>query len=122
MKRQDMLTMKTKEIDRLKIVQDVIEKRLKQRHAARLLGISTRQTRRLCGRLRREGPRALIHGLRGRPSNHQLPDGYLPKALRLVRTHYGDFGPTLANEKLLERHGLSLSTSTLRTGMISEGF
>jgi hypothetical protein len=121
MKRQDILTMKSKEMDTLKIVQDVIEKRLKQRQAARLLGLSTRQTRRLCGQFRREGPRGLIHDLRGRPSNHQLPVGCLPKALHLVRTHYDDFGPTLANEKLIERHGLRLSTSTLRTGMIAEG-
>lgn len=121
MKRQDMLTMKTKEIDRLKIVQDVIEKRLKQRNAARQLGISTRQIRRLCGQFRREGPHSLVHGLRGCPSNHRLPDGHLHKALNLVSTHYDDFGPTLANEQLLERHGLNLSTSTLRTGMIAQG-
>lgn len=121
MKRQDMLIMKTKEIDTLKIVQDVIEKRLKQRQAAHLLGLSTRQTRRLCKQVRRQGPRGLIHGLRGRPSNHRLNGMLLPEALHLVSVHYADYGPTLANEKLLELHQLHLSTSTLRGGMIAQG-
>jgi hypothetical protein len=39
---------------------------------------------------------------------------YTDLVLNLVREHYSDFGPTLAREKLLERHGLLISRETLR--------
>jgi hypothetical protein len=39
----------------------------------------------------------------------------------LVRTHYPDFGPTFATEKLRERHRLVLSPETLRQGMMLAG-
>ena len=41
--------------------------------------------------------------------------------LGLVRTHYPDFGPTLACEKLAAHHGHKLSAETLRQWMIAEG-
>jgi hypothetical protein len=113
--------MSTKEIDTLKIIHDVIEKRMKQRRAGTLLKLSTRQVRRLCGRVRREGAKGLRHGLRGQPSNHQLPLGQLNKALDVVRTTYPDFGPSFANQKLETIHKIFLSTSILRRGMIDIG-
>jgi len=113
--------MSTKEIDKLKVIRDVIEKRIKQRHAAVFLKLSTRQVRRLCGRVRRQGAKGLLHGLRGQESNHQLPLGRLDGALDIVRKKYADFGPTFANEKLEGVHKLFLSTSILRRGMIRVG-
>lgn len=121
MKRRELLTMSTKEIDKLKVIQDVLEKRIKQRHAAVLLNLSTRQVRRLCGRVRRQGAKGLRHGLRGQESNHQLPSDRLEWALGIVRKKYADFGPTFANEKLEQVHKLVLSTSLLRRGMIRVG-
>jgi hypothetical protein len=41
--------------------------------------------------------------------------------LDLVRTYYRDFGPTLACEKLVERHQLSVSKETLRQWMTAAG-
>ena len=75
MERQDILTMSVKEIDKLKVIHEVLQKRLKQHQAACQLGISSRQVRRLCNRVRREGNRGLVHRLRGLPSNHQLKTG-----------------------------------------------
>jgi hypothetical protein len=39
----------------------------------------------------------------------------------LITEHYSDFGPTLASEKLLERHGISVSNETVRKLMIQAG-
>ena len=39
----------------------------------------------------------------------------------MVKAKYPDFGPTFANEKLLALHGLVLSTSALRLGMVKAG-
>jgi hypothetical protein len=113
--------MSVKEIDKLKVIHEVLQKRLKQRQAALQLGISTRQVKRLCRVVRREGNRGVIHRLRGLPSNNQLEAGLLEKALDKVKTLYPDFGPTLANEKIERIHKIVLSTRTLRQGMIRIG-
>ena len=52
----------------------------------------------------RDGAAALRHGLRGRPSNNQILTGLPEDVTQLMRDHYADFSPTLAAEKLLERH------------------
>lgn len=121
MKRKDTLAMSMKEIDKLKILHQVIKKQLKQRQAGRQLDLSTRQIRRLCNRIRREGNTGVIHRLRGQPSNHQLDAGVLEEAIDYVKTRYKDFGPTYANEKINGIHKIYLSTGTLRRGMIEAG-
>ncbi len=110
-----------RELDRLKVVGEVIGGRLKQKEAATQLGVSTRQVRKLCKRVRREGNKGIIHGLRGKASNRRLAEGLLDRAISIVRNRYADFGPTLANEKLAELHGIRLSTFVLRHGMIQVG-
>ncbi|MGH7261955.1 MAG: ISNCY family transposase, partial [Nitrospiraceae bacterium] len=39
----------------------------------------------------------------------------------LYETHYGDFGPTLAAEKLAERHGIAISDETVRRWLRERG-
>src|SRR5215218_9564157 len=71
---------------------------------ASLLGLSPRQVFRLLARFRAEGAPGLASRRRGRPSNRRLPDAVREAALAVVRERYPDFGPTLAAEKLAERH------------------
>lgn len=63
------------EVNRLKIIQDVIDRRLTTRLAAERLGISDRQCRRLLQRYREDGPLGMTDRRRGKPSNYQLPAG-----------------------------------------------
>ena len=98
-----------------------MEKRLTWPQAAEQLGISERQVGRLCVRVRTEGNRGVIHRLHGRPSNHALSADTIEHAIAMVRKHYHDFGPTLANEKLLEHHSITISTFSLRRAMIRAG-
>lgn len=113
--------MSVREFDRNQVIQNVLNKHLKQRHAAKQLGLSARQVRRLCRRARRDGKRGLIHGLRGKPSNHRLPAATVVRAVTLVKKHYPDFGPTFAQEKLLEINKVTLSVSALRKALIKDG-
>lgn len=115
------LTMSNREIDRLKVIQNTIDGRLTQIEAAQMLDISDRQVRRLCRKVEKDGNRGIIHGLKGRPSNHLLPQWYKDKALDFVKQNYSDFGPTFAAEKLLDIHKLRLSVNTLRRIMLSGG-
>lgn len=121
MVREERVEVSQRDLDRLRVIREVLSKRLKQKQAAKQLGISTRQVRKLCRRVQQQGSRGIVHRLRGRRSNHQLGQGLLEKALQLVEVRYGDFGPTLANEKLHQVHGIRLSTSTLRKGMMQAG-
>jgi hypothetical protein len=118
---KETLTMSVREFDRNQVIENVLKKHLRQRHAAEQLGLSIRQIRRLCRRARRDGKKGLIHGLRGKPSNHRLPAATLARAILLVKKHYPDFGPTFAQEKLLEINKLAVSVSSLRRAMITDG-
>src|SRR5512133_703260 len=113
-----LVTMSNKELDRLKVVHSVINNKLTWQEAASQLDLSNRQIGRLVLRVRKEGNKGIIHRLRGKPSNHQLPPGLAEHAAAIVKEYYDDFGPTFANEKLLERHKIDISVSTLRTAMI----
>ncbi|HDR9091796.1 ISNCY family transposase [Burkholderia vietnamiensis] len=113
--------MSMRELDRLKVVEAVIEQRLMPWRAAERLGISRRHIERLVARYRAAGPVGLISQRRGHASNHQLAEDLAHRALSLIRERYADFGPTLACEKLWECHGLQLSKETVRKLMTEAG-
>lgn len=114
------LEMSEKEIGRLEVLSRVCSGDISQKQGAKLLKLSTRQVRRLHRRYEQDGASGLISGHRGR-CNHQLPPGLKSEALSLISSHYADFGPTLANEYLHERHGIELSVESTRQLMISGG-
>lgn len=118
---EEQLTMSIREFDRLQIIENVLAKRLRWRQAALQLNLSVRQVARLCRKVGCKGKKGLIHGLRGRASNRRLSAGVLHQAVALVKRHYPDFGPTFAQEKLVEVHEVRVSVSSLRQAMIAEG-
>jgi transposase len=117
----ELLAMSRPELTRLETLAQVQAGALSQRDAAARLGLSERQVRRLERRLEEGGPAALGDRRRGKRSNRQLDPALIAQALALVRAHYADFGPSFANEKLRELHGLVFSTETLRQALIQEG-
>lgn len=116
-----LLSMSQKEINRISIMEKVLKKELKQKKAAKVLGLSTRQVRRLKKRYKLQGAKGLIHKNRGKPSNHKIPDKEISRVVNLIKKKYWDFGPTLAWEKLAQYHQLSFSLETLRKAMIRDG-
>lgn len=118
---EDMMKLRARDLRRLRVIHHVLEKRLTQVQAAALLGLTDRHIRRLVQGVRREGDRAVVHRRRGQPSNRRLAAGFKAKVLRVYAHHYGDFGPTLAAEKLAERHGLRVSKETLRGWLRAQG-
>jgi hypothetical protein len=88
---------------------------------AALLELTTRHIRRLLDRYAEFGASGLAHGLRDRPSNKCRAAADRERALALVQDHYAGYGPTLASEKLLERHGLDVPRETLRSWMCDAG-
>ena len=108
-------------IDRLAVITKLIEGEITPQIASIRLRISTRQVRRLVERFGESGPVGLMSRKPGKASNRQLPPGIAQTALATIREHYADFGPTLAREKLLERHRMLLSVETVRKLMIQDG-
>jgi 50S ribosomal subunit-associated GTPase HflX len=78
---EEQLTMRTREIDRLKVIHDIFENRITWKQAAEQVCVTERQIGRICARVRIEGNKGMIHGLGGKPSNHQLQEGVLDRAL-----------------------------------------
>jgi len=116
-----LVTMSDKEISRINVIQSVVEKRMRRRDAAHQLALTERQTQRLMNRFRESGTAGLVNLRRGRPGNHRLPESLKLRVLSLLHDHYSDFGPTLAAEKLRERHDIMVSVETLRKWMIADG-
>jgi len=111
---EDRVIMSVKELRRVHVIRQAMEKKLTQVKASTLLGLTTRHIRRLIARVEQEGDQGLAHRGRGTPSNRRLPEKVKAMVLRLYAQRYGDFGPTLAAEKLAERHGITLSAETVR--------
>ena len=111
--------MSQRDLKRLEAVRRWTDGALSQAEAASQAGLSARQLRRLARRLESDGPAGLTHRHRGRSGNRRLPAQTVALALELVRERYADFGPTFANEKLRENHGIIMGTETLRRCMIA---
>lgn len=118
---KDIIEMSLREVKRLKVVQEAIDRHITQKAAASIMGLSERQARRLVKVVREEGDRGIIHKSRGRPSNRKTPGKVKDKVFLLYREKYHEFGPTLASEKLLELDGIKVSDETLRLWLIEAG-
>jgi len=119
--KQELLTMNQKEITRLELVQRVTKKQISQIEASEALGVSSRQLRRLQKIYKQKGAWGLVSQRRGKASNNQLSVEMKRQAFELIKTHYSDFGPRLACEKLFERHQIKMSPESVRQLMLKEG-
>ena len=118
-----MLTLSVQDRDRLSALRQVHEQLLTAAEAARRLGLSSRQFRRLRRRWEAQGDAAVIHRARSRPSNRRLSAALRERALEMARSPlYEDFGPTLLAEHLeREPAGGRVHPSTLRLWLIAAG-
>jgi len=117
----DLVTLNMRELDRLKVIQAVVDRMLKPGLAAERLHLTVRQVERLVLRYKQAGAAGVGSAARGRPGNRKLDEATAYRALILIRDRYADFGPTLACEKLRECHGLTLSKETVRHLMTDAG-
>ena len=103
-------------------IMEMVKRKQKTLKAASLeLGISYIQAKRIYKRYESGGDNALVHGNKGKPSNNKIDESVAAKAVALYQEKYNDFGPTLAQETLLERDGIVISVSSLRRALLSAG-
>ena len=117
---EERLNMSEKNIDKLRVIRNIIEGGLTWKIGSKMLKVSERQIGRLCARVRGKGNRGILHGLQGRPSNNQLDCELLGQALSALHNPvWHDFGPTFAKDKLKDLCGITLSEGTVRKLMVS---
>ncbi|MBI3813314.1 MAG: helix-turn-helix domain-containing protein, partial [Nitrospinae bacterium] len=121
MAREDIIMISQREIKRLHVIHEVLDKRLKQVEAGDILQLSSRQIRRIVKRISVEGDGGIGHKTRSKASNRRLPKKIKEKVIRLYKERYKGFGPTLAVEKLEGIEGIKISKETLRNWLIESG-
>ena len=105
--------------DRLVTLKKAKKRVITQREAAEELGLSIRQVKRLLYGMKKRGDKAVVHGLRGRPSNRRIAESIEKEAVKILSAPvYQGFGPTLAAEYLCHKHGIGASKETVRQWMM----
>lgn len=112
------ISMSEKELERLPIMNQLLEKRISQAEASLKLEVSIRQIRRLLYNYRQQGAKGLISRKRG--GNRGFKEDFKQEIILIVKTNYHDFGPSFASEKLRENNNLIINRETLRQWMIEE--
>jgi len=116
--KEEILQMSRRELDCKRLLDRALDRVIRQKDVAEELKVSERHVRRLLHQYREHGPPGLISQRRGKPSNRKITEEVKMRATTLVRDHYNDFKPTLANEKLSDIHQIKVSVETLRQWMI----
>jgi biotin operon repressor len=108
--------------DRLVVLKQAHKRQITQEQAADQLECTERHVRRLVKRLKSEGDKAVIHGLRGRASNRSRSKQDRDKIVRILsQQDYHGFGPRLAAEYLAQQHKLKIGREALRKLMMTAG-
>src|SRR6202162_1389400 len=116
---EGQLLMTQADRDRLVTLRKAKKRLITQRQAAEELKLSVRQVKRLVYALKKRGDKAVIHGLRGKPSNQRIAKTVEEEAMQILSADlYQGFGPTLASEYLADKHDIEVSKETLRQWMI----
>src|ERR1700676_1715754 len=116
---EGQLLMTQADRDRLITLRKAKKKLITQREASEKLGLSVRQVKRLLYALKKRGDKAVVHGLRGKPSKRRIDESVQKEAVKILSAPvYKGFGPTLAAEYLGKKHGIEASKETVRQWMI----
>jgi hypothetical protein len=119
---EGQLLMTQSDRDRLVALRKAKKKLITQREAAQELQLSVRQVKRLLQALKERGDQAVVHGLRGEPSQRRIAEEIQQKAMRILSgEEYRGFGPTLASEYLERKHAIEASRETVRKWMMGAG-
>lgn len=117
MKEQKLLVT-MKDIQRFKILKDLLEKKLKGVEAAKVLGLHPVHISRLKSRLQNGGFEAILRKPREKSPNQKISEYDIQKILKLRKDIYYDFNVGHFTEKLQEVHRLAYSYESIRQILI----
>jgi DNA-binding Lrp family transcriptional regulator len=102
-----LIAMSERDLQRIEVLSKVIDGRMTLVTAAHVLGLSTRQVRRLLERIRTDGAASIRHKAIGRPSNNRISDGVRDYAVTLVRERYTDLSAVSQQQLVALAHHLN---------------
>ncbi len=103
------------------VILRAISKQIRWFEAAKILGLSGRQLRRLYYRYRTYGYDGLYDRRKGRPSPRRVPLAVAEKIFALYRDKYFDFSVRHFHEKLWSEHGILVSYSWVKLALQGAG-
>lgn len=109
------------EQEKAEILTAAIEGKITNSHAAKQLRLSIRQVQRAKAAIRKSGTKAIVHKLKGKPSNHRYAQEEKEKVLETIKQNYADFKPGFATEKLQETESIPMTSQTIRVWMYEAG-
>jgi len=118
---EETIALTQRALHRLKVIEAVTDRRLTPAAAGGPLGITARQVKRLVAAYRADGAAGLVSRRIGQPSNRRIKESLRETIRALLVARYPDFGPTLAQEKLLEVHQIEVSIETVRQLQVELG-
>ncbi len=105
--------MTIKEIRRVEVITLIENEKITGNQAAKMMGLSLRQTIRIIKKYREGGAESLAHGNRGKPSSNRLDPALTSTIIQLLKEKYADYNTVHLSEILEERYGLRVSVSSL---------
>ena len=108
------MTLSQDQLQRIKVVENVVEGRIGVARATELLDLSRRQVQRLKQRYQAHRADWVFHGNQGRPPANRIPDPIRRQVLALAREKYAGFNDCHFHEKLVREEHLELSRPSVR--------
>jgi transposase len=116
-----MLYLAMKEVNRYKIITEVIQRHLKVKEAAQALKRSERQIYRIKTRVIKEGAKGVIHKTKGKKGSHWLTDKLKDKIKWFYQTKYKGFNLTHMTEFLNDEERIKTSRESVRQILLEAG-
>lgn len=117
----EVITLSQQEVTRYRVIKGTIDRKISNREASRLLGISMRQVIRIKNKVRSADIKGIVHGNRGRIPKVAIANGTKEEILNLYQNRYNGFNVSHFGEFLIEVHGIEVSRETLRKLLLSSG-
>ena len=116
---ENKIIMSQKEFNRFPVLIKVLENKLSQKDAAKILNLSTQHVHRIIKQAKITSlEKVLIHKNRGKSSKRKINQDLEQQIKQLYESKYFDFGPTFFNEKLAENHNIFFSKESVRKTLI----
>ena len=108
------MTLSQAQLQRIKVIENAVKGRISVEEAAELLGISTRQVKRLKQRSQGELADWVYHGNKGKIPANRTSEAVRKQVVELVKGTYKGFNDTHFWEKLKKQEGLGLSRQSVQ--------
>ena len=105
-----------KDVQRYRILKDVLEKKLKAISASQILNLSYIHLLRLKKKVKEHGFKGILR--HGREAPNKIPENLINKVIELRKRHYYDFNIMHLKDKLNEVHKIHLSYESIRQILI----